>query len=310
MTLRIPFHRTATVAVAALIGLAGAVASASPASAHTGELTATSECTATEWKASWTLTTAATGGHDGVLSNVVVEVDYPVPPPGRNYSPRLSRLTDGATVTGDTTVGDELTLSSAAAGATLSLTVTWTVGDDTHTTTLHARADAPTTCTWPPTPEPSRYSASSTCTTMTFSLVNPASNNQVVALRLTPSEGAERVVVAEPGETRNETFPAKAGFTIDVTSAGGPQPPGGARPQRLAYEQPENCSTGDGGAAGGSTGGGAGTGGGAATGGADEGGLPVTGAAAGTVAGIAAALLLIGGLLFAVARRRRTKFTA
>jgi LPXTG-motif cell wall-anchored protein len=38
--------------------------------------------------------------------------------------------------------------------------------------------------------------------------------------------------------------------------------------------------------------------------------LPVTGAAAGAVAGIAAVLLTIGVVLFAVARRRQVKFTA
>lgn len=45
-------------------------------------------------------------------------------------------------------------------------------------------------------------------------------------------------------------------------------------------------------------------------GGDDEGGLPVTGAAAGAIAGGAAVLLLTGGVLFLLARRRKIKFTA
>lgn len=46
-----------------------------------------------------------------------------------------------------------------------------------------------------------------------------------------------------------------------------------------------------------------------ATGGSG-GGLPVTGAAAGTVAGVAAVLLAAGGVLLLVARRRRVKYIA
>jgi hypothetical protein len=40
------------------------------------------------------------------------------------------------------------------------------------------------------------------------------------------------------------------------------------------------------------------------------GGLPVTGAAAGTIAGCAALLLIVGAVLFAMSRRRKVKFTA
>lgn len=42
----------------------------------------------------------------------------------------------------------------------------------------------------------------------------------------------------------------------------------------------------------------------------DGGGLPVTGAATGTVAGIGAVLLLIGGAVFVTGRRRRSRFVA
>jgi LPXTG-motif cell wall-anchored protein len=40
------------------------------------------------------------------------------------------------------------------------------------------------------------------------------------------------------------------------------------------------------------------------------GGLPVTGAAAGTIAGAAALLLVVGAVLFVMSRRRKVKFTA
>ncbi|MEU8234657.1 hypothetical protein AB0C12_34135 [Actinoplanes sp. NPDC048967] len=82
-----------------------------------------------------------------------------------------------------------------------------------------------------------------------MTLVNPASAVQEVAFRLESSEGEERTLVAKPGETKSETFPATVGFTLDVTPASGLQPPGGARPRTIAHEQPENCSTEDGGTA-------------------------------------------------------------
>ncbi|MEV4708405.1 hypothetical protein [Actinoplanes sp. NPDC049316] len=304
---RIPFHRRAAgVVTGLLIGLAGAVVATAPASAHTGELTAAAQCTGNGWTATWTLATTATGGHEGVLSNVKVDVGYTDPPSHVGGSPKLTTFSDGATVTGDTTVSDTLSLSPEGTGAALTLTVTWKVGEETHAKTLHAEADAPTTCSWPPKPEPSTYSASFDCTTLRFKLVNPASSNQVVDLRLTPSEGEQRIVSAEPGETKTESFPATAGFTLAVSSAGGPQPPGGEKPRIIAYERPADCTTGNGGDAAGD----GAAGGGAAAGNGDEGGLPVTGAAAGAIAGTAAVLLTLGVGLFVVARRRRVKFTA
>lgn len=306
MSLRIPFHRTATVVAGALLGLAGAVAAAAPASAHTGELTAASECTDTAWKATWNLTTSDTNGHEGVLSNVKLDISYRHIPPGTGGPPTLATLTDGAKVTGDTTVSATRTISPDATSATLTLTLTWQVDDTAHTKTLRAQANAPTNCNWPPPAEPSTLTTTFDCTTMTITLVNPASAKDEVALRLKSSEGEERPLVAKPGETKSETFSAAAGFTVDVTSDSGPQPPGGAQPHTIAYEQPDDCSNDDGGEA---AGGGSPIGG-PATGGGNEGSLPVTGAAAGAVAGIAAALLATGVALFIVTRRRRVKFTA
>ena len=95
--------------------------------------------------------------------------------------------------------------------------------------------------------EPARLSTSFDRTTMTVKLVNPASAPDEVALRLKTSGGEERTLVAKPGETKSERFSATVGFTVDVPSDSGPQPPGGAKPHTFAYEQPGNCSTEDGG---------------------------------------------------------------
>ena len=126
-----------------------------------------------------------------------------------------------------------------------------------------------------------------------------------MALRLKTSGGEERTLVAKPGETKSERFSATVGFTVDVTSDSGPQPPGvpsrirsPTSSRELLYRR-RRWAAGDGSAAGG-----------AAAGSGDGGGLPVTGAAAGAVAGVAGALLTIGVVLFSVARRRRVKFSA
>jgi hypothetical protein len=297
-------RRTTTVVAGAVIGLAAAMALTMPASAHTGELTAASACTDTGWTATWNLTTLDTDGHEGVLSNVNVDVGYTQVPPGSGGSPKLAELTDGAKVTGDTTVSDTLTLSPVAAGATLNLTLTWQVGDAIHTKTLRAQAKAPTDCAWPPKEEPSRLSTTFDCATMTIKLATPQSAKDEVTLRLRTSTGEERTLVAKPGETNSETFSASPGFTVELTEDGAPTPPDG-KPTTIAYEQPDNCSADDGGEAAGD-----GSAAGGAAGGSDGGGLPVTGAAAGTVAGAAAALLAIGVALVAMARRRKVKFTA
>jgi hypothetical protein len=298
------FRRTTSVIAGAVIGLAAAVALTLPASAHTAELTAASACTDTGWKATWNLTTSDTDGNEGVLSNVKVDVGYTQVPPGIGGSPKLARLTDGAKVTGDTTVSDTLTLSPVAASVTLTLTLTWPVGDATHTKTLRAQAKAPADCAWRPPDEPSRLSTTLDCATMTITLANPQSAKDEVSLRLKTSKGEERSLVAKPGETKSETFSAFPGFTVEVTQDGAPTPPDG-KPRTIAYEQPEDCSADNGGESAGD-----GSAAGGVAGGSDGGGLPVTGAATGTVAGAAAALLTIGVALFAMARRRKVKFTA
>ncbi|WP_433721552.1 hypothetical protein ACQP2Y_40035 [Actinoplanes sp. CA-051413] len=117
-------------------------------------------------------------------------------------------------------------------------------------------------------------------------------------------------VTVAPGKGETVRVPAGSG-PITVTADG---------MQDVVYEwkRPENCPPpGDGGGDGGNPGGGgpgdgSGNGDGSGSGGGDgedDGGLPVTGAAAGTIAAGAAVLLIGGGVLFVVARRRRVTFT-
>ena len=87
----------------------------------------------------------------------------------------------------------------------------------------------------------------------------------------------------KPGEKKSEKFSAVPGFTVTVTPTGFD----GHGPETIAYQKPADCDT-------------SGSGG----------GLPVTGAAAGTIAGGAGLLLALGAVMFVVSRRRKVKFTA
>ncbi|MEH0938854.1 hypothetical protein, partial [Micromonospora psammae] len=122
----------------------------------------------------------------------------------------------------------------------------------------------------------------STCDAMTFRVNNPEDGVTLNAT-FTPSKGEKKTLTVEPGRNGTVSFPASKGLTVTVTGdldSGGP----------LAWEQPKDCETG-------------GTGGGE-----QDGGLPVTGAAAGGIAAGALALLAAGAVLFVIARRRRVRF--
>ncbi|TDC36748.1 cell wall anchor protein [Micromonospora sp. KC213] len=125
----------------------------------------------------------------------------------------------------------------------------------------------------------------STCDQMIFQVSNPEDGTTVTST-FTPNKGEAKTLTVEPGRSGSVSFKAGKGLTVTVTGdldSGGP----------LAWEQPEDCKDG-------------GTGGGEP----EEPGLPLTGAAAGSIAAGALALLAAGVVLFVVARRRRIRFTA
>jgi LPXTG-motif cell wall-anchored protein len=123
----------------------------------------------------------------------------------------------------------------------------------------------------------------STCDKVIFELVNPQ-DGETIEITFTPSTGEPQKLVVEPGKTGTVTFPASENLTVTPTAEGLDDT------EPIAWEKPENCD--EGGAAGGSE------------------DLPLTGAAAGSIAATAVALLAIGVTLFLVARRRRMRFTA
>ncbi|MFG2065994.1 cell wall anchor protein [Micromonospora tulbaghiae] len=116
------------------------------------------------------------------------------------------------------------------------------------------------------------------CDSMTFIVENPA-DGIAFAATFTTEKGESRKLVSEPGKAGSVEFEAYRGLTVtvkyDVVEES----------ETIPYTAPRDCS-------------------------GQGGGLPVTGPAAGAIAGGAALLLAAGAVLFVVARRRRIRFTA
>ena len=122
----------------------------------------------------------------------------------------------------------------------------------------------------------------SDCETLAVGVENPEDVTPVKA-EVTYGDKTESLLVPA-GETKTVSFEAGDATSVKVTF-----PDLDVEPIEAVYEKPAACGGG---------------------GGDDGPGLPVTGAAAGAIAGGAAILLAIGVTLFLVARRRRVSFTA
>lgn len=116
------------------------------------------------------------------------------------------------------------------------------------------------------------------CDSMTFVVENPADGVPFTAT-LTTEKGVTRKLVSEPGRTSSVGFDAYPGLKVTVKYNVVEES------ETIPYTAPRDCS-------------------------GQGGGLPVTGPAAGAIAGGAALLLAAGAVLFVVARRRRIRFTA
>lgn len=145
--------------------------------------------------------------------------------------------------------------------------------------------EKPEDCQEPEVGEPDT-SYTMDCKELALTVVNPE-NGISLTSTFTPSVGEPKTVTFAPGTTEVVTFPAAEGLSVVVTGD-------------LESTEPIVWAAPKGGCADGGTGGGDG----------EEGGLPVTGAAAGGIAAGAVALLALGAVLFVIARRRRVRFTA
>ncbi|MDO3682563.1 cell wall anchor protein [Micromonospora sp. C28ISP2-4] len=136
----------------------------------------------------------------------------------------------------------------------------------------------PATPSSPAEPAEPIFKLDQDCDSMTFVVENPAGGVPFTAT-LTSEKGVTRKLVSEPGRTSSAEFDAYPGLKVtvkyDVVEDA----------ETIPYAQPDDCS-------------------------GQGGGLPVTGPAAGAIAGGAALLLAAGAVLFVLARRRRIRFTA
>lgn len=310
-----PLRRSTAVLAGAFLGMAGAVALAAPASAHSPLVSGEASCVdaATgHWKIDWRF-----GNDFGTIAKVAsIELDPQLEltglitrpnafiPANTDQHPRLA-------VPGETDVTD-----GAISSVTVKVKLYWPRDSYTNFEPVVATVSQPADCTPPSTPPSTPPTSPSTppseepstpptevppttpptteppapdeptpllnftCTTLEIGLDNPTTGVPIT-LHYKTSKGEERDTTINPGEKKVDTFSATPGFTVTVSAPGLDD-----GSETIAYEKPADCATGTGG------------------------GLPVTGAAAGGIAGGAAALLAVGTGLFFMARRRKLKFTA
>jgi hypothetical protein len=293
--LKSPLRRTTAVLAGAFLGLAGAVALVSPASAHNAVISGTPNCvTEGGWKIDWSLT-----GLNAPEDGTIVADSYFLTPGGS----ALTKLVANGKVPTNQKLDETQTFPVSVKQVELHFTIEWNDkagndkakshgnnGNNGHysykvTKTVDQPADCkppvtPPVDTPPATPGEPTPTLDQDCTSITIGLDNPK-NGEDITLHFKTSKGEERTTVIKPGEKKSEKFSATPGFTVTVSAKGLDN-----GSETIAYEQPEGCDNTSGG------------------------GLPVTGAAAGGIAGGAALLLVAGGGLVLMARRRKLKFTA
>ncbi|GID97494.1 LPXTG cell wall anchor domain-containing protein [Amorphoplanes digitatis] len=331
MNLKFPLRRTAAVAAGALIGLSGVVALAGPASAHHPEILSGTSCVNKDgsWEVTWTIENSE---YDLVGKITAVEVT----PAGSTIDgiapedslPRRAR--EGSPRRAEDVITAVQTLGAADTAATIQVSAEWQ-RDKTITSTRTSNPiqksdevckpkptgtpSAPTDQPSTPTDQPStptdnpstptdnpstptdnpstpakptkepEFVYDETCDTVTVGITVPKDWEEDITVDFVTSEGDKKTVIGKRGETTTVEFPAVDGMKITATPKGYE-----GEDATITYEQPEDCNAG--------------------SGGGEEPSLPLTGAAAGSIAGGAAVLLAVGAGLFFMARRRKVKFTA
>jgi LPXTG-motif cell wall-anchored protein len=260
-------RRLTIVATATTLGTAAVIAlSATPAYAHAGSVSGTKACVNGNWVVTWTV------GHDHPTKTGTLTVVTHTP------STTLSTIVVGASVLPGAAgkLTETVTLPGSTTEARLSVTMTWPRRDGDHTASkkLYLTGD----CV-PPAPQISAE-PKSTCDEFAITVTNtgtvPASGT------VTPNGGAAQPFNLAPGANQTFTFPGGAGVSATVTL--------GQESDTFEWKDPGDCPTPT-------------TPPPATTTTPD---LPVTGASLTSLIGIGGALVLIGGVLLMVLRRRRS----
>ncbi|MBE1487790.1 cell wall anchor protein [Plantactinospora soyae] len=304
---KLSLRRPLALATGLLLGVAGAVAFAAPASAHHPEIFgAGCELDNGDIKVVWTV---ANSEKDWDAEITQISSPSGATVTGLGVGTKLPKLSSGGPApTGEQTV-------PAGQNAELTVTAFWDKKREDVTNTRTGRAKlkgkceepepeptptpttpAPTPTTPGPTPpattppatpsptpsvpEPGEatFELKETCDELIIIIDNPA-DGEAFSIRFQSEKGVVRTLEAIPGQVTSVSFDAYEGLTVIANSGGEEGPP-------VRWTKPEDCESGGGG-----------------------GELPLTGAAAGGIAGGAVLLLAAGVVLFVVARRRRVTFT-
>jgi LPXTG-motif cell wall-anchored protein len=309
VNLKSPLRRSAVLVAGALIGLSGAFALTGPASAHHSTVSGSAECDVKtgEWVVTWTVN-AYSGYKENAPTFEWTKVDASSSEKISNPEIAVTghQLPDAQELKG------EQRLKASEKGASLTVEAKWSnqnADKEPHTASItfegkcdKTPTDEPSTPTdepSTPTDEPSTPPLPSEelpgeptpiyevdCDTITLGFDNPADGTKIT-LDFATSKGEERTLVIKPGEKKTATFSATEGFSLKVTTTATFGGETYSDTETIDYDQPEDCDSAGGG-----------------------GGLPLTGAAAGSIAGGAGVLLAVGAGLFFMARRRKVNFTA
>jgi hypothetical protein len=286
----LPARRLVAVAASGFLGVAGALALATPASAQPPVLDSTLDCDEVtgQYVITWTVTNRV--DFPGTLTGVAFE---PAPDPA--LSPGIVTgaplpAADGGPLQAEHRVpGDTVT-------ASLAVTLTWTDGDQPRSAAASRELTLAGDCVRAPGSDVSDLDATAfwefDCEVFTFWVVNDS--DVELELRLEPSVGdPETLAVPAGGESDRVELTASEGLLVEVFLDDDEEPvtfedeDGNQQSPRITSElwQDLGCEDDEDGGAGGE--------------------LPATGIPAGLMTATGFALLALGGTLLLVAPRRR-----
>lgn len=273
-------RRLLAVAASAFIGAVGAVALASPASAHHTYVNGAPECPdpeTGEWVVEWTIDSWDPTRHPGFNVETYELVSFSTQPAGlelAEFPLNVSRGVDESFVVQQIVPGDVDRVK-------LSVEARW--DNQATSTDKSGWVQRPAPCEDEGEQEVEVPIAwASDCDSLFVKVDNPLEEGDL-EVSITSGDVTENLTIA-PGESEEVSFDAEEGTVATVTI--------GDESTEVVWEEPEDCEEPEEG-----------------EGGGDE-ELPLTGGSTPLIVGGALALLAAGAGLFLVARRRRLTFTA